>query len=95
MDDLRARMPDAERRAVLDHAIASYALNGYRVESDTGWQVVVGKRQRVHFWSNFGLVVITGGFWLAVLAIRLLNWPVDRVVLTVDVNGRLLGDFSS
>lgn len=88
-------MSDAERRAVLDHAITTYALNGYKVESDTGWRVVVGKRQRVHVLSNFALVLLTGGLWLVVLAIRLTNWPVDRAVLSVDVDGRLLGEFSS
>ena len=91
----RVGATEAERRSVLDHAVASYVANGYRVESDTPWRAVVAKRQRVHFWSNLGLIVVTGGFWLVVLALRLTNWPVDRAVLWVDEDGRLLGEFSS
>ena len=32
--------------------------------------------------------------WLILLAVRLLNWPTDLVVLSVDETGELQGRFS-
>jgi hypothetical protein len=88
-------LTDQERRAILDRAVTKYVERGYRVDSNTGRQAVVSKRQRVHLLSNLLLTLVTGGLWLIVLAIRLLNWPSDRAVLTVDASGRLQGEFSS
>ena len=85
---------EADRRAVLDRAVAKYVQHGYRVESHTGWQAVVAKRQQVHVLLNVALALVTGGLWLIVLAIRLLNWPIDRVVLSIDEHGLITPSFS-
>jgi hypothetical protein len=89
------QLSEAERRAILDHAVARYVEHGYRVESNTGRQAVVSKKQRVSVLLNLLLTLITGGLWLIVLAVRLLNWPTDRAVLTVTASGELQGEFSS
>ncbi len=89
------RFSDAERRATLDRAVARYVLHGYTETFNDGHQAVVVKRQRVNVPLNLALTIITGGFWLVVLALRLLNWPTDRAVLTVDSAGELSGEFSS
>jgi hypothetical protein len=86
---------DEERREVLDRAVATYARHGYTVRSRSAFRAVVAKRQRVHLWMNLALVLVTGGFWLLVLAIRLLNWPLDSVVLVVDDHGSVIPEFSS
>ena len=88
-------LPEDQRRAILDRAVARYVANGYSVQSNTGRQAVVVKRQRINLLLNLLLVLITGGLWLIFLAVRLLNWPTDRVVLTVNDQGDLTGDFSS
>lgn len=44
---------------------------------------------------NVLLTIVTAGFWLLILALRLLNWPVDRAVLTVDEHGELDGASTS
>lgn len=85
---------DARRRAALDQAVTAYVKHGYAIESYAGWQAVVGRRRRVSVLLNLVLAVVTGGLWLVVLAIRLLNWPVDRAVLTVDERGGISGEFS-
>ena len=69
--------------------------HGYTVKSNDGRQAVVAKRQSVNVLLNLLLVIITGGIWLIILALRLLNWPTDRAVLTVDASGELRGEFSS
>jgi hypothetical protein len=85
---------EADRRALLDRAVTRYVQNGYVVQSKTDRQAVVGRRQQVKVLLNLALALITGGLWLIVLAIRLLDWPVDRVVLTVDDWGVLNAEFS-
>jgi hypothetical protein len=84
----------AERRALLDRAVAKYVQHGYRVASNDGRRAVVTKRQQVNVLLNLLLTIVTGGLWLVVLALRLLNWPTDRAVLTVDESGELRGEFS-
>ena len=90
----RHGLTDAERRAILDRAVTKYVQHGYTVASRTGRQAVVSKRQRVNVPLNTLLVLLTGGLWLGVVAVRLLDWPTDRVLLSVDESGELRGDFS-
>ena len=90
----RRRLSDEERRAVLDRAVTKYVQHGYTVRSNTGRQAVVAKRQSVNVPLNAVLAILTGGFWLVLLAIRLLKWPTDLVVLSVDETGELQGRFS-
>lgn len=80
---------------MLDRAAARYMLHGYTETFNDGHQAVLVKRQQVNVPLNLVLAIITGGFWLVVLALRLLNWPTDRAVLTVDAAGELSGEFSS
>jgi hypothetical protein len=88
------RLTDEERRSILDRAVTKYVQHGYSVRSNTGRQAVVAKRQAVNLPLNAVLAILTGGFWLILLAIRLLNWPTDLVVLSVDESGELQGEFS-
>lgn len=92
---LGGQLSAEERRAILDRAVARYVQHGYRVQSDSGTQAVVAKRQRVSVFPNLLLTVVTGGIWLVFLGFRLLNWPTDRAVLSVDAAGELTGEFSS
>lgn len=91
---IRRRPTAEERRAILDRAVTKYVQHGYSVRSNTGRQAVVAKRQTVNVPLNVLLALLTGGLWLVLLALRLLNWPTDRVVLTVDDDGELRGEFS-
>ena len=90
----RSRLSDEERRSILDRAVTKYVQHGYSVRSNTGRQAVVAKRQSVNVPLNLVLAILTGGFWLILLAIRLLSWPTDLVVLSVDESGELQGEFS-
>lgn len=90
----RRPLTDEERRSILDRAVTKYVERGYSLRSNTGRQAVVAKRQSVNVPLNLVLAILTGGFWLILLAIRLLNWPTDVVVLSVDESGELQGRFS-
>lgn len=78
----------------LDRAVAAYLSNGYRLVFLSPRRAVLERRQQLRVLLNLALTLLTGGFWLLVLALRLLNWPKDRVVLTVDRHGVLVPEFS-
>ena len=86
---------EVERRAALERATTAYVQEGYKLDSLTSWQAVLSRRQRVRIGVNLVLTLLTAGFWLIILALRLLNWPMDRVVLTIDEHGKLDGEFRS
>lgn len=88
------RVPDSRRRAILDDAVAAYVRHGYSVALASPHRAVVQRPQQVKVMLSLGLTLITGGVWLVILALRLLNRPVDRVVLTVDEWGVLVPEFS-
>ncbi len=95
MDDMSdGRVPEARRREILDDAVAVYVRHGYTVALSSAHRAVVQRPQQVKVMLNLGLALITGGVWLVVLAVRLLNRPMDRVVLTVDEWGVLVPEFS-
>lgn len=88
------RVAEDRRRAILDDAVAAYVRHGYSVALASPHRAVVQRPQQVKVMLNLGLTLITGGVWLVILALRLLNRPVDRVVLTVDEWGVLVPEFS-
>ena len=89
-----APVPDARRRKILEDAVATYVRHGYSVALSTPHRAVVQRPQQVKVMLNLGLTLITGGVWLVILAVRLLNRPVDRVELAVDEWGVLVPRFS-
>ena len=88
------RIAEARRREILDDAVAVYVRHGYSVALSSPHRAVVQRPQQVKVLLSLGLTLITGGVWLVVLALRMLNRPVDRVVLTVDEWGVLVPEFS-
>ncbi|WP_143320104.1 hypothetical protein [Cellulomonas iranensis] len=74
--------------AALDAEVARLVGKGYAVESRTESQAVLVRKRRIGLFWNVVLSFITVGFWLIVIAYRLINRKSDRVVLTV-VNGRV------
>ncbi|MDQ0735319.1 hypothetical protein [Arthrobacter agilis] len=74
----------------LDAAVADYVRRGYAVESRTNTQAVMAKKRRIGWFWNILLSIVTGGLWLIVVIVRLINRKVDRVVLNADPTGMLI-----
>lgn len=75
---------------MLDQAVAEYVRDGWAVESRTDTQAVVSKKQRIGWFWNIVLSVLTGGIWLIVVVFKLVNRKVVRKVITVDAAGNLV-----
>ena len=67
---------------MLDQKVAEYVAKGYSVESRSDTQAVVSRKKRIGLVSNTLLTILTGGIWLVVVAYKVINRKVDRVVLT-------------
>lgn len=78
--------PDA-RAAVLNAEVARYAAKGWTVSSVTPGQAVLQRKKRIGFLLNLILSLLTGGLWLIVVLVRVINRKIESVILTVDVNG--------
>lgn len=71
----------------LDAAVADYVTRGWAVESRTENQAVMAKKSYIGWFWNTILALITGGLWLIVVAFRVINRKIYRVVLTYDGQG--------
>ncbi len=72
----------------LDREVSRLVSKGYKIEDRTPTQVVLS-RKKVNWWLHAFLSVITAGFWLIVVLVKILKSP-KRVTLTVDPSGRII-----
>jgi hypothetical protein len=82
-------LPEATRTALLNDAVASYARAGWTVNSVAGGQAVLSRKKRIGWFWNLILTLITGGLWLIVVIIRVVNRKILTVILTVDEAGNV------
>ncbi|KQQ52638.1 hypothetical protein ASF68_10080 [Plantibacter sp. Leaf314] len=75
--------------AVLNAEVARYAARGWSVSSVQGQQAVLQRQKRIGWFWNLVLTLITGGLWLIVVIIRVVNRKVESLIVTVDAYGRI------
>jgi hypothetical protein len=80
---------DPVRVAALDEAVARWARDGWSVSSVSGATAVLQRKKRIGWFWNLVLTVITGGLWLIVVVVRVVNRKIQTVVLTVDEYARV------
>lgn len=72
--------PEA-RAAVLDAEVANLARQGWTVSSSTsGTQAVLQRKKRIGWFWNIILSVLTGGIWLIVMIVRVVNRKIETQV---------------
>jgi len=79
------------RRAALARRLAGFTGAGWRVESQTDFQVVLVKGHRPNHVLHLILSIVTLGLWLIVWLIVALVSKERRMVLTVDEAGEVRG----
>ena len=90
MSDVTIDAMSAEQRTeVLNAEVARYAGKGWTVNSVQGSQAVLSRKKKIGFWWNALFAVITGGLWLIVVLVRVINRKVQNLVLTVDAYGKV------
>ena len=78
---------DSVRADLLNAEVARFAGRGWSVSSVSGSQAVLSRKRRIGFWLNAVLALLTGGLWLLVVLVRVVNRRVENLVLTVDAAG--------
>jgi hypothetical protein len=84
-----ATMTTEARTEILNVEVARYASKGWTVNSVQGSQAVLSRKKRIGFWWNALFALITGGLWLIVVLVRVVNRKVENLVINVDANGRV------
>jgi len=75
------------RTALLNAEVARLASQGWTVSSVSGDQGIVQRKKRIGWFWNTILAIVTGGLWLIVVAIRVVNRKIETRVVTVDAFG--------
>lgn len=84
------QMADAERQALLSHAIAMNVSRGGRVESLSAHQAVLVYGKQVNHVLHLILSLVTCGAWAFVWLILALTVKEKRSVLMVDPYGHIV-----
>lgn len=79
----------AAREAALASALADYSRKGWQVTSTSPGQAILQRRKRIGWFWNLVLTVVTGGLWLIVVIVRVVNRKTETRVLVVDAHGRV------
>ena len=82
-------LPMEQLTAVLNAEVARYAARGWTVSSMQGQQAVLQRQKRIGWFWNLILTLLTGGLWLIVVIIRVVNRKVESLIVTVDAYGRI------
>lgn len=84
-----APLSDEARAAILNREVAKHAQQGWTVQAVTPGQAVLGKNKRIGWFWNILLALVTGGLWLIVVLIRVINRKKNTLVITVDPYGKV------
>jgi len=76
--------------AALNAEVARYATQGWTVSSVSDGQAVLQRRKRIGWFWNLLLTLLTGGLWLIVVIVRLINRKTETLILSVDPSGRVV-----
>lgn len=85
----RPTLDDASRAAVLNAEVARYANQGWEVSSVSAGQGVLQRKKRIGWFWNLILTILTGGLWLIVIIIRVVNRKIETRIVRVDAYGRV------
>lgn len=75
--------------AALNAEVARYATQGWTVSSVSNGQAVLQRKKRIGWFWNIVLTLLTGGIWLIVVLVKLVNRKTETLILSVDPTGRV------
>ena len=87
MPDVPAPISPERRAALLNAEVARLASQGWTVSTVSGDQGILQRKKRIGWFWNTILTLITGGLWLIVVIVRVVNRKIETLVVTVDASG--------
>ena len=82
-------VPPEERKAILDGWVATMAARGRRVESQSDFQAILLRGQRVNHILHLILTLVTLLLWLPVWILLVILGGEKREIVRVDEQGAL------
>jgi hypothetical protein len=76
-----------EQSEALQAEVARWARDGWTVSHVGAVQAVLQRKKRIGWFWNLLLAIITGGLWLIVVIVRVVNRKIQTKILTVDTFG--------
>jgi hypothetical protein len=83
-------MDKASITQLLNAEVSRRASEGWSVASVTDSQAILQRKKRIGWFWNIILTLITGGLWLIVVIVRLVNRKVETLSITVSDQGQLI-----
>lgn len=88
MSDATTGALSAETRTeILNIQVANEARKGWVVNSVAGNQAVLSRKKKLSFLLHALLTLLTGGLWLIVVVVLIVNRKVETLVINVDASG--------
>ena len=78
-----------EQSQILNNEVAKAARQGWTVSSVAGNQAILQRKKRIGWFWNVILSIVTGGLWLIVVIVRLVNRKIETSVISVDAYGNI------
>lgn len=82
-------MTTDQQSQILNAEVARDAKRGWTVSSVSGGQAVMQRKKKLNALLHIILSVITGGLWLIVVAVLVINRKIETQVLSVDAYGKV------
>lgn len=79
----------AARKRILNAEVARHASKGWSVQSVADDQAILQRKKKLGVVSNVLLSIITGGIWLIVVVVKIVNRKVQTKIITVDESGHI------
>jgi len=76
-----------QQAAILNAEVARLAAQGWTVGSVSAGQGILQRKKRIGWFWNTVLTLLTGGLWLIVVIVRVVNRKIETRVVTVDAYG--------
>ena len=74
----------AIKAAILNAEVARLAEQGWTVGGVSAGQGILQRKKRIGWFWNTVLTLLTGGLWLIVVIVRVVNRKIETRVVTVD-----------
>lgn len=74
----------------LDDAVRTHLNRGWKIADRTETSVTLTRKKKFNLFLHIVMTLITGGIWLLVILLLLLNRGQEAVTLTVDDSGRVV-----
>jgi hypothetical protein len=84
-----AALSDDVRAQLLNSVIVAQGQAGWAVQTMSEGQAILSRNKRIGWAVNLLLALLTGGLWLIVVIVQIVNRKKETLIVTVDKYGNV------